>query len=198
MISSIYYQWVLLQIDTNGLQEISFNKLSKNKTWFLPFLPISSQEKETKWFLVIQGVYKCFPTQKSPHQRLSILKLSRLLIFQVSLSWNSLQNMKDEALYNAQNSRKPCHGFTLVHSTIQTLSTKSCHDFTSSCYKNCWDKLQILNQNCVPISLNCATISAEPSIINFETILNIYQSLHIMHPPTLSTLKIISLLLMGN
>jgi len=75
---------------------------------------------------------QCFPTQENPNQRPSTLKL-RPLIYQVSLSWSSSKNMKNEALNSAQT---PRHCATLELVTVQylILNPASCHVAPVSCH----------------------------------------------------------------
>jgi hypothetical protein len=116
-----------LQRDIKELQEISFNKFIKKKLNFYLFPSLFSKAKDSMISLT-QGIYKYFLTQENSHQWHSTRKLPPLTSH-VSLSWSSAQNMKNEALYNAQILSKlcpdlhtSCHDFTLIHSTILTLS----------------------------------------------------------------------------
>ena len=117
-----------LQRDIKKLQEMSFNKLTKKKLNFYLFFPISFQEQKTQWFHSPKVFTNIFLTQENSHQRHPTFKLPPLTSH-VSLSWSSAQNMKNEALYSAQilsnvflDLHTSCNNFTLVHSTILTIS----------------------------------------------------------------------------
>jgi len=100
-----------LQRDTNGLQEISFNKLTMNNPDFYPF---SQSYQWTKHSMIFTHprCLQCFPTQVNSNQRPSTLKLPPL-ISQVFLSWSSLSlsSFENELkhLNSTQTLSKLCH-----------------------------------------------------------------------------------------
>jgi len=117
-ITLIPYQWVLYKEIQKGYKKLASTSSRRTKPKFYHFpnlfprplqqvlqeqnlnstiFPISSLDQETQWFhspKVFANVFQ--PTrasQENPHQRPSTLKLPPL-IYQVSLSWNSTQNVK--------------------------------------------------------------------------------------------------------
>jgi len=111
------------------IQEISFNKLTKNKPNFYQFSNVFPRTKDSMISL-IQGVYKSFPNRTS-HQRHSSINLPPLIPY-VSLTWSPTQNMKNETLYSAQVPRN-CATICTHRAMILRLYTNpspSFHDFT--------------------------------------------------------------------
>jgi len=98
-----------LQRDTNELQEISFNKLTKNNPNFYPF---SQSHQWTRHSMIFTHprCLQCFPTQENSNQRPSTLKLPPL-ISQVSLSSSSTSKSAQEHLNSTLQQSKSCHVF---------------------------------------------------------------------------------------
>ena len=163
MISPINYEWVIYK-EIKELQEISLNKLFKNKTWFLPFSQSLPKNNRLNMISLIQCVYKCFPTQdnlsREHHQRHSILKLS--FWFPKFLSLETLLKTWRMKHYIVLRSRENLASI-FYHCAMIFLLRAMIFVETNSTNR----------PNRAPISPNHDIISAEHSIINFETILNI-------------------------
>ena len=89
LISPIYYRWLLYKEIQNDYTKLASTSCTRTKPNFYHFPNLFPGTRDSMISLT-QGIYKCFPTQENPHQRLSTLKLPHL-ISQVSLSWSLLK-----------------------------------------------------------------------------------------------------------
>ena len=98
-----------LQRDTNGLQEISFNKLTKNNPNFYPF---SQSHQWTRHSMIFTHprCLQCFPTQENLTTKTLNPKVTSFVI-QVSLSSSSPSKSAKKHLNSTLQPSKSCHVF---------------------------------------------------------------------------------------